>query len=150
MSRFDFRPVTPDDHPALARLWRESASVMGLDNTTLPPLTELERRLGADFGAAWELTLAFDGPEMAGFLAIRPDKRELGQIFLSPAFIGQGLGRMLFQMACDRMPGGFWLYTPAVNARARRFYERQGMRQTRTGLHPEAGHEIVFYDWPGA
>lgn len=149
MADFQFRTMRASDHPAVAALWRESAALMGLGEAFLPPVPDLEGRLAADFGEGWSVTLAFEAGTLAGFLAVHPADRVLGQIFLAPAFIGQGLGSAFFRMAKDRMPDGFTLYTPAANRRARAFYERGGMQVTHTKAHPEFGHEIVYYAWPG-
>jgi GNAT superfamily N-acetyltransferase len=149
MTSFAFRPVTHADHADLAALWRESAAVMGLDNSYLPPVSNLADRLRA-FGPGWEMTLATQGDRMAGFIVLNPGERVLGQLFLHPDFIGQGLGATLFAQAKARMPQGFSLYTPAGNARARAFYEAGGMHETHRKPHPEFGHEIVYYAWPGA
>ncbi|WP_292020569.1 GNAT family N-acetyltransferase [Maritimibacter sp. UBA3975] len=149
MTRFTFRPIVPSDHPALAALWRESASVMGLDNSYLPSVADLTTRLDTHFGPGWEMTLAEDGDRMAGFLAIHPQDRVLGQLFLHPDVIGEGLGHLFFDRAKARMPQGFTLYTPAENHRARAFYEAGGMHVTHHTTHPEFGHEVVYYHWPG-
>jgi GNAT superfamily N-acetyltransferase len=55
---------------------------------------------------------------------------QLYAIYLRPNLIGTGLGARLFQAASARLRdaghGKFLLWVFAANARARRFYERQG------------------------
>ena len=83
MADFQFRPMRTSDHRAVAALWRESAALMGLGEAFLPPVPDLEGRLAADFGEGWSVTLAFEAGTLAGFLAVHPGDRVLGQIFLA-------------------------------------------------------------------
>ena len=46
--------------------------------------------------------------------------------YVTPAWIGRGLGRRFVALAKERRPAGLDLYCFAVNARARRFYEQSG------------------------
>ena len=46
------------------------------------------------------------------------------------------------------MPSGFVLRTSAANIKARRFYEKRGMRLDRLEPHPVHGHEVAIYVTP--
>ncbi len=97
-----------------------------------------------------EVTVAWRGGEMAGFLAVTPEAAVLDQLFLDPSVFRQGIGQALFARAVARMPGGFTLYTPTANTRARAFYARMGMVETRESLHPVMGHPVVYLAWQPA
>ena len=89
-----------------------------------------ERLVRAD---AWAL-LAFDGDEPAGQVALLADPAPatvyLWQLFIRPPYWGSGLADRLhaafLQAARDRGYARGRLRTPAGQARARRFYERNG------------------------
>ena len=61
---------------------------------------------------------------IVGMMALEPGV--LDQLYVRPDRLGEGIGRQLLELAKDRSPDGLSLYTFQVNARARRFYERNG------------------------
>jgi GNAT superfamily N-acetyltransferase len=54
-------------------------------------------------------------------------------LYVAPDWIGRGAGRRLLDLAKERRPGGLELYCFQVNARARRFYERNGFEPVAFG-----------------
>ncbi|MEU8703985.1 GNAT family N-acetyltransferase [Streptomyces sp. NPDC048565] len=54
------------------------------------------------------------------------DGEDLDQLYLDPAWQGQGIGGRLVDLAKQRRPAGLALWTFQVNESARRFYERHG------------------------
>jgi GNAT superfamily N-acetyltransferase len=61
---------------------------------------------------------------IVAMMAVKPG--ELDQLYVRPDRLGEGMGRRLLDVARERSPNGLTLYTFQVNARARRFYERNG------------------------
>jgi GNAT superfamily N-acetyltransferase len=61
---------------------------------------------------------------VVALLALAPGWVE--QLYVAPERQGEGIGRRLVDLAKERFPSGLSLYTFQVNARARRFYERNG------------------------
>jgi GNAT superfamily N-acetyltransferase len=133
-----FRPATTADAPVMAETvgigfdgYRSFAPAgwqppsFAIDVTTIR-----ERLVGAD---TWAL-LAFDGAEPAGQVALLPDLAPatayLWQLFVRPAHWGTGLaGRLHDAFLAEAQARGYEhgrLRTPAGQARARRFYEREG------------------------
>ena len=96
---FDFEPSHPDDD---VRRWLA---------TELVPNHE-----------AW-VAVEGDGT-VVGLMALSDDMIE--QLYVTPAWIGRGLGRRFVTLAKERRPAGLDLYCFAANSRARRFYERSG------------------------
>jgi GNAT superfamily N-acetyltransferase len=119
---FDFPPAHPDDE---CRQWLAK---------TLVPSTE-----------SW---VAVDRDDRAiAFLALSEAMVE--QLYVAPAWIGQGIGSRLIELAKLRRPDGLDLYCFAVNARARRFYERHGFRAVAfgDGSANEEGQPDIRYAW---
>ncbi|HEY3164601.1 MAG TPA: GNAT family N-acetyltransferase [Candidatus Limnocylindrales bacterium] len=78
---------------------------------------------GAPVGAA-ETFVATEDDRVVAMMVVEP--RVLEQLYVAPDRLGTGVGRRLLDTAKGRSPDGLVLYTFQVNARARRFYERNG------------------------
>jgi GNAT superfamily N-acetyltransferase len=137
-----FRPFTPGDELALADLWFESWSSIGLEQ---PVVTrgELIERVPRDLANRWEVTVAEESGRLLGFLALAASEQRLDQLFIAPDAQGHGIGGALFDIAKVRLPDGFWLATQLANDRARSFYERQGMTMDR--MEPSPSGDRVYY-----
>ncbi|MBN9550153.1 MAG: GNAT family N-acetyltransferase [Alphaproteobacteria bacterium] len=72
-----------------------------------------------------EVTVAEDGDRIVGFIAIHGDWVE--QLYLDPAWTGQGIGSRLLSHATAGM-SVIKLHCFQANIGARRFYERHGFR----------------------
>lgn len=81
-----------------------------------------------DAWVAEETTSATDaaGPRIVGMLVLAPGWIE--QLYVVPDRLGEGIGRALLALAIERADGPLELWTFQVNARARRFYERNGFQ----------------------
>jgi GNAT superfamily N-acetyltransferase len=111
----------------------------------------------------WCLLAEADG-DLAGQVAFLPAERawravedpglaHLRQMFLTPDFWGTGLARTLHRRAVHTArKSGFTamrLFTPAGQARARRFYEREGWTAVGEPFHdPGIGLQIIEYTRP--
>jgi GNAT superfamily N-acetyltransferase len=73
----------------------------------------------------------------------------LEQLYVRPDRLGDGIGRALLDLARERSPGGLSLYTFQANARARRFYERNGFvaEWFGDGEANDEGQPDVRYVW---
>lgn len=142
------RPATDGDRDRIAAIWYAGACLPDVGPPVMPGREELRRRVDAEMAGGWQVTLAELEGEAVGFLAIRPEQRLLAELFLDPACLHRGIGRRLLDHAKSAMPRGFSLFTTAANARARHFYEREGLVAGRIAAHPRAGHPVVWYRWP--
>jgi GNAT superfamily N-acetyltransferase len=139
------RPARPEDAEQLAAVMDEgfqgyrSFAPPGWE----PPdageeLERIRESLGSD--EVWCLIAVEDG-EPAGHVALMPARihqqpsdedglAHFWQLFVRPPWWGSGLATALHAEAvCEAAQRGFTsmrLYTPAAQARARRFYEREG------------------------
>lgn len=97
------------------------------------------------------VTLACVGENIAGVLAVAQEEgiAWIDQLYLLPAFVGQGLGTRLLQHALDALPRPVRLYTFQANAAARRFYERHGFVAIALtdGSTNEERCPDVLYEW---
>jgi len=99
--------------------------------------------------ATWVATDGEGGPVVA-MMVVGPG--ELDQLYVAPDRLGRGIGRRLLELAKGSSPDGLALFTFQVNARARRFYERNGFVATwfGDGAANEEGQPDVRYAWrPG-
>ena len=142
------RPYREEDRAAVAKLWLDSWRSTGLPIARLNTETGNYDRIGRELAAGWRVYLAWDEERLVGFLALKPATQCLDQLFVSPEAQGQGIGRLLLDVAKDRLPNGLWLRTAADNRRARRFYERNGLRPSEEQTHPSLGHRTIIYRWP--
>jgi GNAT superfamily N-acetyltransferase len=142
------RPYRSQDRDALARLWLESWRSTGLSVARLATEAGNYDRIGRELADGWHLHLAWDEDRLVGFLALKPATGCLDQLFVAPEAQGSGIGRLLLDLAKDRLPRGLWFRTALDNHRARRFYERNGCRPSEQQTHPSLGHRTIIYRWP--
>lgn len=135
----------PGDVDAIAECFERSLATL----TFLPRLHTLAEHqvfLGrlVDQHEAW--VWVQDGV-ILGFIILGDAMVE--HLYIEPAMTGRGIGRALLDHAKRRRPAGFSLWTFQQNDRARRFYERQGMRVIRLtdGEANEEKTPDVLYRW---
>lgn len=94
-----------------------------------------------------ETWVAVEDGEVVGLLSIAPGN--LDQLYVGPDRLGRGIGRRLVDLAKERSPAGLSLWTFQVNARARRFYERNGFAAVEfgDGSTNQEGQPDVRYEW---
>jgi GNAT superfamily N-acetyltransferase len=97
--------------------------------------------------ATRESWVAVEEDRVVGWMVVGPG--ELDQLYVPPDRLGRGIGRRLLEVARERSPDGLSLYTFQVNARARRFYERNGFvaEWFGDGSANEEGQPDVRYAW---
>lgn len=113
----------------------------------MPTIDELRRRVDDEMAAGWVVTIAEHNSAVIGFAAVKRNEAILDQLFVQPGQIGSGVGRALFNRCLEMMPEGFTLHTASSNNKARRFYEKAGMKILRQDVHPRTGHPVTYYVW---
>ena len=163
---FELRPAAVDDAEIMLETMRIGFASFqawaGPEFDPPPSMIELPRiREGLARPATWAL-LAFSGAEPAGHVAVtqarereepRPDIPGLAHVwtlFVRPPWWGSGLATRLNGLAvaaaAERGYAAMRLHTPAGNARARAFYEREGWRTDRVLIpEPLLGLDLVEY-----
>jgi GNAT superfamily N-acetyltransferase len=127
------RPATADDAAAVADVYL--ASFHATYDFALAHTDDEVRGWIRDVlvpaGGTW---VAVDAAgDVVGMMAVEPGQAgepgepgELDQLYVRPDRLGEGIGRRLLEIAREQSQDGLRLYTFQVNARARRFYERNG------------------------
>ena len=143
------RRAAAEDVDAIARLYERIFATM----TYLPVLHTLDEHrgwLGARVAdqEAW----VWDEDGVRGYMLLGED--ELLHLYLDVGWTGRGIGTQLLDLAKERRPHGFTLWTFQQNDGARRFYERHALRAVEfgDGSGNEEGVPDVKYEWrpPGA
>ena len=90
------------------------------------------------------LVACHDGP--LGFATLQG--RTLHQLVVAPRAKGAGAARALLDAAKARAPGGLDLEVNQDNARAVRFYAREGFGRRGAGMNPNSGLATWHLRWP--
>jgi ribosomal protein S18 acetylase RimI-like enzyme len=126
----DLRPARPEDAEAVAEIWRVGWRDGHLGNV---PDELVAIRTPSSFSTraierVGDTTVAVVDQAVAGFVMVVGD--EVEQVYVSGAHRGSGVAGALLAEAERLVAAGghdrAWLAVAPGNARARRFYERQG------------------------
>jgi len=143
-----YRNIRDDDLEAVATVWLESWRSTNLDVAALATELEFQKRIRLELETDWRVIVATEDEQVVGFLATKPTKGVLDQLFINPSAKGRGIGTALLKRAMTEMPGGFWLRTADANRPACAFYEVHGLRRDRIEPHLRLGHMTAIYVWP--
>lgn len=141
------RRALSSDLDAVAAVWHASALTIDGAAPEVPPCEALRHRIDAELRSGWDLHIAVRDERLVGMLALKHGEATLDQIFVAPGEQGTGVGKALLEVAKRVMPTGFTLRMAAANERARRFYEKEGLRFSGKGVHPSTGKPVHFYGW---
>jgi GNAT superfamily N-acetyltransferase len=134
-----------EDIGTVAELYARSFATL----TFLPVLHTVEehRRWFATVLERDELWVYEDDGGVAGFMMLGADVLEY--LFLEPRVFRRGIGTALLELAKERRPAGFTLWTFQQNEGARAFYERHGLEAIRftDGEGNEERTPDVQYAW---
>ncbi|MFI7586083.1 GNAT family N-acetyltransferase [Spongisporangium articulatum] len=127
------RAARPDDVPALAALWETGWHDAHDGNvpdelTRARPSSSFTDRLVERIRDTTDLTVAEIDGTVAGFVAVIDD--EIDQVYVAGDYRGAGIAAALLAEGERRIAAAghtdAWLAVAPGNARARRFYEKQG------------------------
>lgn len=140
------RAARDEDRPALLALW------VAAWRATFPDI-DFDARLGwfethlDDWRARGAvLTLAQDAQGVAGFSLFDAATGEMDQLCVAPRAQGSGVARLLLDALKARAPR-VTLTVNTQNARARRFYEREGFFVAGESVNPRSGLPILAMEW---
>ena len=141
------RPARADEYNAVARLWMASWCSTGLDVPSEKLLAALQERVPREVHNGWSLYVADDGGQLVAMLAINIPQLYLDQLMIAPSHQGRSLGRRLLAFTRELMPDEVWLRCAEGNAKAWRWYEREGFVLEKAEADPVHGRIMKYYRW---
>ena len=117
------RPATPDDATAVADVHLASRQA-----APMPPGVHPEHETRAWLAARLvedDVWVAEADDVVVGYL--RMTATWVDDLYVTPAYAGQGIGSLLLDLAKSLRPGGFSLWVFEMNAPARAFYRHHGL-----------------------
>jgi putative acetyltransferase len=145
---FTLRPYRAEDEDAAISLWHKTWQ-------QAYPSIDFTARL-AWWRERWRNELVPDAAiivaeltaRLAGFVTI-DEAGYLDQLVVAPEHWGSELGTMLLDEAKRRSPGGIRLLVNTDNARAIRFYQRNGFVHAGEDVNPTSGRPVLRMEWKG-
>lgn len=143
---FTLRPYSASDEDAAIALWHRTWS------QAYPSIDFAERLEG--WRARWrnelvptaQIVVAERDGAMTGFVTI-DSSGYLDQLVVAPEAWGSHLGNLLIAQAKAMSPHGITLLVNTDNARAIRFYERNGFVHTHDDVNPVSGRKVWGMAW---
>ena len=144
------RPARPDEHDEIARVWTNSWVSTGIEDASDALLAKLCARVPLEVEKGWSLYVADDRGTLAAMLALHLPQLYLDQLFVSPEYQGQNLGRRRLAFTRQLLPNEIWLRCVRENEKAWRWYEREGFVFEREAVEPAMGRVMKYYRWKGS
>jgi len=141
------RPMLPADLPEMLDVWVAAWQV------AYPAIDFKARRSwAADHIAELERTgarvlVAHGSGRVLGALVVNPDTGYLDQIVVATECQGRGTADILLAEARRLSPAGLDLHVNQDNARAIRFYEKNGFTTVAEDVNPRSGAPIYKMSW---
>ncbi len=147
VTRIVLRPYAPADEDAAIELWRRTWA------QHYPHIDFAERvdwwraRWRNELLPAATVSIAEADGRMVGFVTVYPKTGYLDQIVVAPEAWGSDVATMLMDEARRISPGGLDLNVNADNARAIRFYEKQGFIDVGATVNEISGAPVRMMRW---
>ena len=147
-TRFHLRRYRAEDEAAAIALWLATwqRAYPSIDFAARVPWWR-ERWRGELVPKA-AITVAEQADALVGFVTIDATGY-LDQIVVAPDLWGSELGRVLVAEAKRLSPDRITLLVNADNARAIRFYERNGFAHAGEDVNPTSGRPVLKMEWTG-
>src|SRR6266850_1222024 len=133
------RLYTPADEDAAIELWRRTWQQHYPHIDFTARLAWWRERWRNELVATATITLAQVRDGLVGFVTVDARTGYLDQIVVAPEAWGSGVAAALLAQAKRLSPGGLDLKVNADNARAIRFYEKQGFAAAGEEVNPRSG-----------
>jgi putative acetyltransferase len=144
---YTLRAYVAADEDAAIELWRRTwqQHYPHLDFTARLPWWR--ERWRTELVPTATITVAESAGSLIGFVTLDPATRYVDQIVVAPEAWGSGLAAALIAEAKRLSPSGLDLTVNADNARAIRFYEKQGFVITGDDVNPISGAPVRKMSW---
>ncbi len=143
---FTLRPYNAGDEDAAIDLWFRTWSQAYPSIDFAQRLEGWRARWRDELVPAAQIFVAEQNGAMTGFVTIDASGY-LDQLVVAPEAWGSDVGDMLIDKAKAMSPGGITLLVNTDNARAIRFYERNGFVHTHDDVNPVSGRKVYGMAW---
>jgi putative acetyltransferase len=147
-SGFQLRPYRAEDEDAAIALWLETWRRAYPEIDFGARVTWWRERWQKDLVPNATIVVAEQSGALTGFVTI-DRKGYLDQLVVAPAHWGSELGNALVDEAKRLSPDQITLLVNTDNARAIRFYERNGFVQAGRDVNPISGRSVLRMEWKG-
>jgi putative acetyltransferase len=144
---YTLRPYQAADEDSAIELWRRTWQIAypRLDFTAR--VDWWRARWRDELVTTADIVVAEASGQLVGFVTVDPRTLYLDQIVVAPEAWGSALAGALLAEAKRLSPAGLDLAVNADNARAIRFYEKQGFVVTGRDVNPRSGAPINKMAW---
>jgi putative acetyltransferase len=144
---FTLRPYATADEEAAIELWRRTWQLAYPQIDFTARLPWWRQRWREELVPAATITVAQADGKMVGFVTVDPRTFELDQIVVAPEAWGMGIAAALIAEAKRISPAGIDLHVNTDNARAIRFYEREGFVVSGEAFNWRSGAPVHKMSW---
>ncbi|MBN9042837.1 MAG: GNAT family N-acetyltransferase [Rhizobiales bacterium 62-47] len=143
---FQLRPYRVDDEDAAIELWRRTWQLAYPSIDFATRVAWWRERWRSELVPAAAIVVAEQGGALIGFVTI-DGKGYLDQLVVAPEQWGSPLATALVDEAKRLSPRGVTLLVNKDNARAIRFYERNGFVHAGEDVNPTSGRPVLRMAW---
>jgi putative acetyltransferase len=144
---FTLRRYTEADEAAAIELWRRTWQLAYPDIDFTARIDWWRARWRNELVASAIITVAERDGALLGYVTVDPSNGYLDQLLAAPEEWGSGLGTALIDEAKRIAPRGLDLLVNQTNARAIRFYDKQGFVITGADVNPQSGAPLHRMRW---
>ena len=144
---FTLRPYRGADEEEAIELWRRTWQVAYPHLDFTARLDWWRKRWREELLPTARVTVAETAGMMVGFVTVDPVTGYLDQIVVAPQAWGSHVAEALVDEAKRISPAGLDLAVNADNARAIRFYEKQGFVVAGADINPRSGAPLHKMAW---
>jgi putative acetyltransferase len=141
------RPYRATDEEAAIELWRRTWQIAYPHLDFAARVDWWRQRWREELAPTAMITVAESAGQLVGFVTVDPRTMYLDQIVVAPEAWGSNTADALLAEARRLSPAGLDLAVNADNARALRFYEKQGFVVTGADVNPRSGAPIHKMSW---
>ena len=141
------RPYEPHDEDAAVVLWLRAWQAAYPELDFFARLDWWRERWRNELVPSADIVIAESAAEIIGFVTVDPRTGYLDQIAVAPEHWASGVGAALIAVAKQLSPAGLELDVNTDNARAIRFYDRQGFFIAGAGVNPISGKPVHRMKW---
>ncbi len=141
------RPYVTADEAAAIELWRRTWQEAYPSIDFASRLEWWRARWRHELVPSAAITVAEIAGDMVGFVTVNPATGYLDQIVVAPAAWGGGVAAALLAEAERLSPAGLDLHVNVDNARAIRFYQKNGFAISSNDVNPHSGAPVYRMSW---